>query len=131
MKRTIIALALSSCFSVSVSADPQEGIPDRKRSTGVLPVVEGAGSLTVSGGEYWHKEIYEDGEQPSIVAYDDSGQMLPDGHYRYEFKSSPNTPASDAVSPGNSAFGLSKAKGQRGEIARGQFEISGGEIIFR
>ena len=83
------AVVFCGLLAQSVLSDPQMNSKSRQLSTGILPAVEGVGSLTISGGEYWHKETYEDGEQASVGAYDDAGNILPDGFYRYEFRSSP------------------------------------------
>ena len=125
------SIALCGLLSTAVLADTQANLQVRQPSTGVLPVVVGVGSLTVSGGGYWHKTIYEEGEQPSLDAYDNAGQLLPDGSYRYEFRSSPQSSESEALASGNSAFGLAKGKKHAGELVQGQFEISEGSIIFR
>jgi hypothetical protein len=127
MKKVLTGLGLFSLLSMSVLADSQNTMLERKPSTGVLPTVVGAGSLTVSGGDYWHKEIYEDGEQPHLSAYDTSGRVLSDGFYRYEFRSSPQ----EAAETGESAFSLSNSKQQQGETVRGQFEIVGGQMVFK
>jgi hypothetical protein len=126
MKKVLTGLGLFSLLSMSVLADSQNTMLERKPSTGVLPTVVGAGSLTVSGGDYWHKDIYENGEQPQLSTYDTSGQVLPDGFYRYEFRSSPQEAAT-----GESAFSLSNSKQQQGETVRGQFEVVGGQVVFK
>jgi hypothetical protein len=118
--------ALTALISISGLAGALE-LPEKQPSTGVLPIVEGVGSLTVSGGGYWHKDIYEDGEQPHLSAYDTSGRVLSDGFYRYEFRSSPQ----EAAETGESAFSLSNSKQQQGETVRGQFEIVGGQMVFK
>ena len=128
--KLLSAVAFCGLLAQPVLSDPQRNVHSRQPSTGVLPAVDGVGSLTISGGGYWHKETYEDGEQPSVDAYDEVGNILPDGLYRYEFRSSPQLSESEASAQGNSAFGLAKGRAQAGELVRGQFEISGGAIIF-
>lgn len=117
------AVAICGFLSHPVLSDPQTNVHSRRPSTGVLPAVEGVGSLTISGGGYWHKKTYDGGEQPSVGAYDNAGNILPDGFYRYEFRSSPQLSESKP--------GLGTGRAQSGELVRGQFEISGGAIIFR
>ena len=121
--KLLSAVAFCGLLAQPVLSDPQRNVHSRQPSTGVLPAVDGAGSLTISGGGYWHKETYDDGEQPSVGAYDNAGNILPDGFYRYEFRSSPQLSESKP--------GLGKGRTQAGELVRGQFEISGGAIIFR
>jgi hypothetical protein len=54
-----------------------------------FPVVDGKAVLTVSGEGYRHRQIYENGEQPTLSGYDSSGQQLLDGEYRYQLRSIP------------------------------------------
>ena len=106
--------------------------------SGELPVVVGTGSLTVAGQGYWHREVYEGGESPSLSAYDNNGAVLPDGVYRYEFRSVP-----DSAGASHRQKSLTKAEGnsegaslRRGNAkgvntVSGLFEIQDGQIIYR
>lgn len=101
-----------------------------------LPVTVGTGSLTVAGQGYWFRKDYQSGESPSISAYDNNGAVLPDGVYRYEFRSLPQ-----GAGAGNSQDNLTTLEGERIGRRRvtaeavntvsGRFEIQGGEIIHR
>ena len=55
--RLICCVALCSVVSSVALAERRER-PERVPSTGVLPVVQGVGSLTVSGEGYWHQYRY-------------------------------------------------------------------------
>ena len=123
------SFALCGLFSYTALADPRE-MPVRVPSTGILPVVQGVGSLTVAGGDFWHKYRYADGEQPLLSAYDNSGQPLPDGFYRYEFVSIPKVSDSDVSAPQNSAFGATKGQRQSAQIDTGNFTVNSGVIVF-
>ena len=108
----------------------------RDQSTGELPVVAGKGSLTVAGEGYWHRDIYQDGEQPSLSAYDNTGQLLPDGEYRYEFRSFPDGAGSSPQQQDlmrNQGIGISQGKGkaQPPSTRAGSFEVHGGQLILQ
>ena len=97
-----------------------------------LPVVQGQGSLTVSGDGYWHRDTYGSGEQPVLSAYTSDGQQLPDGEYRYELRMVPGNTGSAARQQdvlrgksGESGFN----KQQPVPTISGQFEIQGGQVI--
>lgn len=124
--RVLCLAASCSLFAQLSLADINDNLQARQSPTGVFPVVNGAGSLTVSGAGYWHKEIFADGEQPSLTAYDSSGKSFPDGQYRYEFRSSPQ---SDNLSPGYSSAPTPGSN--KPQVVRGRFEVSGGTIILR
>jgi hypothetical protein len=102
-----------------------------------FPVVQGKGVLTVVGEGYGHRDILEDGEQPSLSAYGSSGDPLPDGFYRYEFRSFPegtdSSPRQQSYQqPEGKAvgYGKRKSKGEGVSTVSGRFEIQGGELIF-
>jgi hypothetical protein len=104
--------------------------------SGHLPVVVGKGSLTVAGQGYWYRETYESGASPSISAYDNAGNVLPDGMYRYEFRSfptsadaSPRQQNLDRTEGKGISHGRGKAKGVN--TVSGRFEVKGGEVLFR
>ena len=102
---------------------------------GGLPAAVGKGSLTIAGEGYWHRQTLEDGEYPTLSGYDSSGQALPDGVYRYEFRSFPDTSASprqqDLMRGKGRGLTADTFKGRSGEKLSGRFEIRGGEIIFQ
>jgi hypothetical protein len=99
-----------------------------------FPVVSGKAALTVSGDGYLHREIYGDGEVPTISVRDNSGQLLPDGVYRFQFTSSPAAGSGSArqravmtgedLSPGVGGAG-------RGSNLSGTFEIQGGQVVYQ
>ena len=102
-----------------------------------LPVVRGKGVLKVVGEGYGHRKVLEDGEQPSLSAYDASGAPLPDGEYRYEFKSFPSgsnaSPRQRSFKePEGEAVGYSrrKIKGEGVTTVSGRFQIQSGQLIF-
>ena len=98
--------------------------------------VQGKGVLTIAGEGYWHRQTYEEGELPVLSSYDSSGQVLPDGIYRYEFwiftsgeGSSPRQ--RDLAQSKGAGVSASSSKKKRLEKQSGGFEIKGGEWIFR
>ena len=103
---------------------------------GELPVVVGTGSLTVAGQGYWYRKVYEGGESPSLSAFDNNGAQLPDGVYRYEFRSIPEgagaSPRQQNLTRAEGR-GLSRGegKGKGVNTVSGRFEVQGGEIIYR
>jgi hypothetical protein len=101
---------------------------------GDFPVVSGKGALMVSGKGYHQRELYEDGEVPTLTAYDGDGQLLPDGIYRFQFISTPEGSGRSArqrdVLRGESAQALGNGSGIASQMS-GTFEIVGGQIIFR
>lgn len=104
--------------------------PERVPSTGILPVVQGVGSLTVAGGDYWHQAQYEGGERPQLSAYDESGQPLPDGSYRYEFVSLPTVSDPNPALPESTAFTAAGGEERPALIESGSFTIDSGVMIF-
>jgi hypothetical protein len=78
--------------------------------------------------------MYEDGEQPTLSAYDSFGQLLPDGEYRYQFRSIPVGGASTTrqrdVLKGKGTSG-SKGKPPVVNILSGKFEVQGGQLVYR
>ena len=102
-----------------------------------LPVVRGKGVLKVVGEGYGRRDVLEDGEQPSLSAYDASGAPLPDGDYRYEFKSfsggSNSSPKQQSYpQPKGKVVGYNKRKikGEGVTTVSGSFQIQGGQLIF-
>lgn len=98
-----------------------------------LPVVQGQGSLTVSGDGYWHRDTYQSGEQPELSAYTSNGQQLPDGEYRFELRMIPANTSSAARQQdvlrgksGDSGFN----KQQPVPTVSGQFQIQGGQVVI-
>jgi hypothetical protein len=129
MMRVFCGAALCGLLSQVVLANPHTEMPARQPSTGTLPVVHGVGSLTISGDAYWHEDTYADGEQPSLSPYDEAGQLLPDGRYRFEFRSTPQASELKSGSAGVPGLDLSSGE-QHGQTVRGQFEMRGGQMIF-
>ena len=108
----------------------------RDQSTGELPLVAGKGSLTVAGDGYWHRDMYQDGEHPSLSAYDNTGQLLPDGVYRYEFRSFPEGAGSSPMQQEllrAEGRGISEGRGKSRppNTQYGSFEVQGGQLILR
>jgi len=42
--------------------------------------------LTVAGGDYWQRTVFEGGERPFFEPYDNEGALLPDGDYSWELR---------------------------------------------
>ena len=102
-------------------------------SGGDLPVVQGQGSLTVSGDGYWHRQSYQSGEQPVLSAYSGNGELLPDGEYRYELRMVPESAKSTArqqdVLRGRSPdSGFNKQPSV--PTYSGQFSVEGGQVVL-
>lgn len=121
---------IGSLAQLTHAADAESG------QSGELPVVVGTGSLTVAGQGYWYRKVYANGENPSLSAYDDNGALLPDGVYRYEFRSNPEGASASPRQQNltrTEARGSSRdqGKGKGINIVSGRFEIQGGEIIYR
>lgn len=102
---------------------------------GELPVVSGKAVLVVVGDGYGHREILEDGEQPSLSAL---GSSLPDGVYRYEFRSlssdggnsSPRQQTYQQPQGRSVDYGQRMSKGEGANTVSGRFEIKGGALIL-
>lgn len=111
---------------VTVAAD--EGF------AGSFPVVSGKGVLTVSGEGYLHRELYDDGEVPSLSARDSSGQLLPDGMYRFQFISSSQGGRSSARQR-DVLRGDTPAPANGGSVPAtqlsGTFEVQGGQLLYQ
>jgi hypothetical protein len=114
-------------------AGPAYSKPPADASGGVLPVVQGQGSLTVSGDGYWHRQTYQAGEQPVLSPYSSDGQLLPDGQYRYELRMVPENSKSvarqqDVLRGKSSTAGFNRQPPV--STVDGQFEIQGGQVVF-
>lgn len=129
MTRLVCCLALCSVVSNVALAERRER-PARVPSTGILPVVQGVGSLTVSGEGYWHQYRYENGEQPRLSAYDSSGLLLPDGSYRYEFVAIQEAPVAADAAPESAVFVAAGGEKQPARIESGSFTMNSGVMVF-
>jgi hypothetical protein len=102
--------------------------------TGDFPVVSGKGALTVSGNDYRHRKLYEDGEVPTLSAYDEAGDLLPDGIYRFQFTSTPEGSSRSARQRDVLQGGASSSAvigSTRATHLSGTFEVLGGQLIYR
>lgn len=99
-----------------------------------LPIVDGKAVLTISGEGYRYRQIYESGEQPALSAFNSSGDVLPDGEYRYQLRS---IPMNSVVT--NTQQDLLRGKSTRhatgktssASVKSGNFEIENGLIIHQ
>ena len=132
MKRPVGILALFiTCGPLSQIAVAQE---EQAGQGNQLPAVTSSASLTVSGEGYWHREVYQYGDQPSITPYDSSGNLLADGQYRYEYKifsgggsSSPRQ--QDLLGEGGAESYSGRTKPKATETLSGSFQVQGGQIV--
>ena len=118
---------------LGLMASPAFSQPQINGSGGDLPVVQGQGTLTISGDGYWHRQALQSGEQPVLSSHGGDGQLLPDGQYRYELRMVPENAISSArqrdVLCGNAPDTFTD-KQQPVPTIDGQFEIQGGEVVF-
>ena len=132
--RKIVAGLLLLGFAAQSPANQGNDATSGAEFTGDFPVVSGKGALTVSGKGYHHREIYEDGEVPTLSACDNTGDCLPDGIYRFQFTSAPEGDnrgyrqrdvlrKETSESDGNGFNGASRLSGT--------FEVQGGHLIYR
>lgn len=128
--RFVLGIMLcGSLIQLAQATGPERGQP------GELPVVVGTGSLTVAGQGYWYRKVYDGGESPSLSAYDNNGALLPDGVYRYEFRSFPDE-ASESPRQQNlvrvEGKGITRSQGKAkgANVVSGRFEVLGGELIY-
>ena len=133
--RVFFGLMVCGSFTQFVSAEGP-GIISGVQSAGQFPVVNGKGSLTIAGRGYWHRDIYLDGEHPSLSVYDNSGQLLPDGVYRYEFRSFPEGADSsprqqELLRTEGRGASQGKGKSQVANKLSGSFEVQGGQLVLR
>ena len=106
------------------------------RGPGDLPGVVGKGSLTIAGDGYWHRQELDNGDFPSISAFGGNGESLPDGVYRYEFRTFPGN--ANAASKRQGSFDRAEGKGleraaKKSDVVKtlsGQFLIQDGQVIF-
>ena len=96
---------------------------------GQFPAVSGKGVLTITGGDYWYRQMYEDGEVPYLSAYE-----LPDGIYRYQFRSIPANGKSSlrqkSVLMGEEQ-GSPRGRSGAATVISGTLEIIGGQASYR
>ena len=104
-------------------------------ANGEPPVMAGKGSLTIAGEGYWHRNVFQDGEHPSLSAYDNAGELLPDGSYQYEFRSFPEGASSsprqrDLMRNQGKAMSQGRGKSPVTNTVSGSFEVQGGQLIL-
>jgi hypothetical protein len=125
--------SLIGLLCVGLMASPAYSEPPAEPASGEFPVVQGQGSLTVSGDGYWHRGTYQSGEQPVLSAYASDGQLLPDGEYRYEFRT-----VSASAKSSSRQQDVFRGRSENSAVTRrksvptvsGRFEIQGGQVIF-
>ena len=126
-----VAASVLLTQGVPALAERDHPRPQKSAFNGVFPVVQGQGALTVAGKGYWHKEHLEDGDSPVLSAYAEDGSVLPNGHYRFEYRS---VASSEVFAPGRSPLSGVKAKGRarpNSDIVSGNFVVEGGAITFK
>ncbi len=128
----LVALCSLPCQALwaDAAANMRAAAAAQSSASAILPVVEGRGSLTVAGDDYYHRERYEEGASPALSVVDSEGRVLPDGLYRYEFVALPEASQTGSSAQGQSYFGQLQRK-DKPQIQRGQFEVKAGEMIFR
>jgi len=99
-----------------------------------FPAVSGSGVLSISGESYRHREIYTDGEYPSLCVIYTSGEPPPDGDYHFQYRSVPVGGPSTArqrqlLSGGSVPQGPGNSRGAT--ILSGSFAIQGGEVVVQ
>ena len=136
MSIKVRAVSAAICVAAALSLLDAPGAVAAKPGGGLPGVVESQASLTISGNGYWHREMYRSGDAPVISPYDGSGQPLPDGKYRYEFREmaqSSNRGRRQLELLGSDDGGAganSAAKAQGAEVISGGFRVEGGSLTF-
>lgn len=135
--RMVLACMLLGTLVPAVSAQDADENPEINVD---FPVVSGKGALTITGGGYWVRELYENGDVPYLSPNDSSGAPLPDGLYRYHFNSTPVGGASSSrqqavlkgedPGPGRGR-GADPVTSQAATSLSGAFEVVGGAIVYR
>ena len=131
MKRQLRIVLGLLCLGAAAQSVYVQGAP----ANGELPVVNGKGSLTIAGEGYWHRDTYQNGDHPSLSAYDNAGQLLPDGSYQYEFRSFPEGAGSsprqrEVLRAEGRGVRQGKGKSQVANRLSGSFEVQGGQLIL-
>ena len=121
----VLGVFLTTATTLTVAEVPSE----LTEFDGQFPMVSGKGVLTITGGDYWHRQMYEDGEVPYLSAYE-----LPDGIYRYQFRSIPANGKSSSrqksVLMGNDQVSPGK-RSRAATVVSGTIEISDGQATYR
>ena len=119
-------------LAAQTPASPGNNADSEAEFSGVFPAVSGKGALTVSGKGYHHREVYEDGEVPTLSAFDDE-VPLPDGIYRFQFTSTPEG-AGRSATQRDMLRAKSSISGGNGSAMpshlTGSFEVMNGNLIF-
>ena len=129
LRNIFLGLVVTGAASLSLVAGADDEV-----FTGNFPVVSGKGALIVSGKGYQHRELYDDGEVPTLSAYDSAGQPLPDGVYQFQFNSSPpGGPSSARQRDGFRGNDATPAEGGGAKAVQltGTFEVLGGSLIYQ
>lgn len=130
---SILFTMASSTYSAERATGPFDTAHSIKNtSNGSLPIVVGKGYLTVaSNNGYWSRVNYEQGDQPSLSAFDDGGIPLPDGVYRYEYRSASHESNETGVAERISMFDqlVSARRPGTAKKVSGTFRVTNGMIV--
>ena len=120
-------------LAAQTPASPGNNADSGAEFSGVFPAVSGKGALTVSGKGYHHREVYEEGDVPTLSAFDDADEPLPDGIYRFQFTSTPQG-AGRSTTQRDMLRDKSSSSGGDGSAMpshlTGSFEVMSGNLIF-
>ena len=129
-----LLMIVSSAYSAGspvVSLD--RAYVNKDLANGIFPLVVGRGYLIVAGSNgYWSRVNYQQGDQPSLSAFGDGGTPLPDGVYRYEYRSASIESTETGVAAEtsmNDRLASARRPGTAQKVG-GTFRVSGGMIIF-
>jgi hypothetical protein len=124
--KLVCSIVLCGVVSSVALAERRER-PERLPSTGILPVVQGVATLTLSGEGYWQQHRYQDGQQPSL---DDFGGNLPYGIYHYEYVALPEVAVAADAAPETTVFVAAGGEERPARIESGSFTMSSAGKIF-
>ncbi len=102
-------------------------------TVGSFPTVVEKAYLTVAGNNgYWSRVNYKRGDQPSLPAFDSSGTPLPDGVYRYEYRSAIQASSETGLASKNAMFDNFVSAGNPVKVQKlsGTFRVSNGLIVL-
>jgi hypothetical protein len=122
----LLALVTTVFFVAMAHAQNSEPLAQVEAGSSLVFVPKLQGhkySLTIAGEGFWSRDVFEAGTQPSFQPYDQNGELLPDGSYKFELCELPAVEASLADRG-------RRAKGAQLRTQTGTVQISGGFLSY-
>ena len=142
--RSFVLFTFVFCFAGTVWAAGPQKVADVQISPGQVtwkPYVDAKGwTLTISGQGIYLRELYEDGETPSLRPVAPDGERFPDGSYNWELRAISPVLQDDRLMTRRPPARTRQVRTERGTFERkvvrravvtsGSFRIQGGGFVM-